>query len=50
MSVGLVYIVARFSGFCFKNESTPETINKAKSEKIIKFNKKWNVPAKRKGV
>ena len=37
ISVGLVSILDKFSGSCFKNASTPETMNKAKNEKIIKF-------------
>ena len=44
ISVGLVNILDKFSGFCFRNTSTPVTINKAKKEKIIKFNIKLKLP------
>ena len=38
ISVGLVNIVAKFSGFCFKKTSAPVTMNSEKNENIIKFN------------
>ena len=44
MSVGLVKILDKFSGSCFKKASTPVTINKANTEKIIKFNIKLKFP------
>ena len=44
ISVGFVNIVAKFSGFSFKKISTPVTINKAKKEKIIKFNTILKLP------
>ena len=44
ISVGLVKILDKFSGSCFKYASTPETINKAKKEKNIKFNNKLKFP------
>ena len=44
ISVGFVKILDKFSGSCFKYASTPETINKAKKEKNIKFNNKLKFP------
>ena len=44
MSVGFVNILDKFSGFCFKKESTPATINKAKKEKITRFNIRLKFP------
>ena len=44
ISVGFVSILDKLSGFCFKKPSTPVTINKAKKEKIIKFNIKHKLP------
>ena len=44
ISVGLVKILSKLSGFCFKNESDPMTINKAKEEKITKFKIKLKFP------
>ena len=38
ISEGFVNIVAKFSGSCFKKASAPVTMNKAKNEKITKFN------------
>ena len=37
ISVGFVSILERLPVSCFKNASTPVTINKARKEKIIKF-------------
>ena len=37
MSVGLVSILLRFSGSCFKKASVPVTINNVKNEKIIRL-------------
>ena len=44
ISNGLVNILDKFSWSCFKKASTPETINKAKPEKIIKFKIKLKLP------
>ena len=35
ISDGLISIIDKFSGFCFKKASTPITINNAKIEKIV---------------
>ena len=44
ISVGFVSILDKFSGFLFKNASTPITIKRAKKEKIIKFKTKLKFP------
>ena len=44
ISVGFVSVLLKFSKSCFKNASIPETINKAKNEKIIKFKIKLKFP------
>ena len=44
ISVGFVKILVKLSGFCFKNASAPETINKLKNEKIIKLSIKLKLP------
>ncbi len=44
MSFGFVKILDKFSGSCFKNPSTPDTINKENNEKIIKFKIKLKLP------
>ena len=44
ISVGLVNILSKFSGFCFRKASDPITINKAKNEKIIKLRIKLKFP------
>ena len=40
----VVSILDKFSEFCFKKASIPETINNAKKEKIIKFKIKLKFP------
>ena len=44
ISFGFVSILERFSGFSFRKVSEPETINRAKNEKIIKLNNKLKFP------
>jgi len=44
ISLGLVSIRSRFSGSCFKNASTPVTINNVMNEKIIRFNNRLKLP------
>ena len=44
ISVGFVKILINFQDLVLKKHLTPETINKAKKEKIIKFNIKLKFP------
>ena len=44
ISVGLVNILFKFSGSCFKKPSAPATIKTVINEKITRFNSKLKFP------